>query len=501
MCIKTNTPEIDTNNQATQQRLVRKRRFLVALLSAFSMYYQLGGMTSYFTATTGFNELLIHGGGFALVITGLMLAPPLAKRLGILDSLGKFRLFFTVASAIGILAYTGLTVIIACAQNPSEPLCAGLAYLALLAPAAVTSCSLHRAVKVISVKQSAVFSGLLITSWLAVFLLHMLFMGVFNYFIVLYVSEPIVYAAPLIIAIVLLYTDKNDFAYTAQRSAAYFSDALFTKFLIAAALLLLLDMFQDGSYYGGGTWSNIFSMWMQLATFILPLGSGCLIAFLLQRNKWFPVAMTIALLICFEQGLVLFFNDNNQLAVAYAISSSLISSGPLILSLFIPMVFCTQRRSSVTAITGMLSLWLLGTVINTFLTSIPGVPFTLSSLVSPPAVFVISLAATAYLFYLYSENNRVYIATLMAEFKTRDIDQINTAVSQADRFEHLGLAPREKEVCALLLKSLTVRQISGELGLAFSTVNGYYRSLYRKLGINSKAELFMRFGAEQEPEL
>ena len=58
------------------------------------------------------------------------------------------------------------------------------------------------------------------------------------------------------------------------------------------------------------------------------------------------------------------------------------------------------------------------------------------------------------------------------------------------------LAPREKEVCALLLKSLSVKQIAGELGLAFSTVNGYYRSLYRKLEINSKAELFMRFGAE-----
>jgi DNA-binding CsgD family transcriptional regulator len=77
-----------------------------------------------------------------------------------------------------------------------------------------------------------------------------------------------------------------------------------------------------------------------------------------------------------------------------------------------------------------------------------------------------------------------------------EIARIKEAVSAADKLENLGLTPREKEVCALLLKSLSIKQISGELGLAFATVNGYYRSLYRKLGINSKGELFMRFGAE-----
>ena len=67
-------------------------------------------------------------------------------------------------------------------------------------------------------------------------------------------------------------------------------------------------------------------------------------------------------------------------------------------------------------------------------------------------------------------------------------------VDSIDELEGLGLTPREKEVCTWLLRGLTVRQVSGELGLAFATVNGYYRSLYRKLGINSKAELFLRFG-------
>ena len=113
---------------------------------------------------------------------------------------------------------------------------------------------------------------------------------------------------------------------------------------------------------------------------------------------------------------------------------------------------------------------------------------------------MLSLAAIAFLFYLFSENNRVYVATLIADFKSRDIAHVNETVSRADQLGRLSLTPREKEVCSLLLKSLTLRQISGELGLAFDTVNGYYRGLYRKLGINSKAELFMRFGAESAAE-
>jgi len=62
--------------------------------------------------------------------------------------------------------------------------------------------------------------------------------------------------------------------------------------------------------------------------------------------------------------------------------------------------------------------------------------------------------------------------------------------------EGLGFTPREKEVCALLLKSFSIKQIAIELGLAFDTVNGYYRSIYRKLNISSKGELFMYFYAE-----
>lgn len=65
-----------------------------------------------------------------------------------------------------------------------------------------------------------------------------------------------------------------------------------------------------------------------------------------------------------------------------------------------------------------------------------------------------------------------------------------------DRFYLIGrhdLSKRETEVCKLLLQGYTLRQISGILSIAYPTVNTYCTSVYRKLGINSRAELLLMF--------
>ncbi len=59
--------------------------------------------------------------------------------------------------------------------------------------------------------------------------------------------------------------------------------------------------------------------------------------------------------------------------------------------------------------------------------------------------------------------------------------------------EGYDFSPREKEVCALLLQGYTLRQISGILKLGYPTVNTYYTSIYRKLNINSRSELYQLF--------
>ncbi|MCL2339573.1 MAG: LuxR C-terminal-related transcriptional regulator [Actinomycetia bacterium] len=71
-------------------------------------------------------------------------------------------------------------------------------------------------------------------------------------------------------------------------------------------------------------------------------------------------------------------------------------------------------------------------------------------------------------------------------------------VEQVDRFSDLGLSPREREVASYLLRGLSVRQISSVIGVRESTTKGYCKTLYRKLNINSRAELFVRFGVIAE---
>lgn len=55
------------------------------------------------------------------------------------------------------------------------------------------------------------------------------------------------------------------------------------------------------------------------------------------------------------------------------------------------------------------------------------------------------------------------------------------------------LTIKEKAVFNLLLAGLTLRQISGELGMKYDTVNFHYKNIYKKLEVNSKIELYMRY--------
>lgn len=56
-----------------------------------------------------------------------------------------------------------------------------------------------------------------------------------------------------------------------------------------------------------------------------------------------------------------------------------------------------------------------------------------------------------------------------------------------------NLTPREKQVVLLLLQGMTLKQVAPELGLTVSTVSTYTKTIYKKLGINSRAELFLMF--------
>ena len=56
------------------------------------------------------------------------------------------------------------------------------------------------------------------------------------------------------------------------------------------------------------------------------------------------------------------------------------------------------------------------------------------------------------------------------------------------------LTPKETKVFELLLMGLTLRQIAGELKMKYDAVNFHYKNIYKKLEVNSKIELILRYG-------
>ncbi len=74
-------------------------------------------------------------------------------------------------------------------------------------------------------------------------------------------------------------------------------------------------------------------------------------------------------------------------------------------------------------------------------------------------------------------------------------------VAPCDRL--LGLTRREREVFALLLQGRKQREIAESLSVRPTTVSFHIQSLYRKLGIHDRAQLFIQYaqpGKKQREE-
>jgi DNA-binding CsgD family transcriptional regulator len=120
-----------------------------------------------------------------------------------------------------------------------------------------------------------------------------------------------------------------------------------------------------------------------------------------------------------------------------------------------------------------------------------------------PVVTLILVLAAFIAFTLASPYSFKYLFSTgwMEDYRRKDMTQYWEKVEDADRFAKYGLTRREKEVAVLLLSANTVRMISGELKIAESTVKMHTSNLYRKLNINSRAELFRLFGVSEPVEV
>ncbi|MDD4113132.1 MAG: helix-turn-helix transcriptional regulator [Herbinix sp.] len=123
-----------------------------------------------------------------------------------------------------------------------------------------------------------------------------------------------------------------------------------------------------------------------------------------------------------------------------------------------------------------------GVVIGRVISSIDTVQFSIIASIVTTAFLLIFLILSPSLVKAQQYNDWV-----------KDAGRSEIDNRQKDLFAGYRLSRREIEVCKLLLEGYTLRQISGVLSIAYSTVNTYCTAVYRKLTINSRAELIILF--------
>jgi two-component system uhpT operon response regulator UhpA len=69
---------------------------------------------------------------------------------------------------------------------------------------------------------------------------------------------------------------------------------------------------------------------------------------------------------------------------------------------------------------------------------------------------------------------------------------------EADITEGLGLTPREKQIFSFMLTDMSIKQIMIELEISKGTLNFHTANLYRKLEIQSRTELLVKYGVHIE---
>ena len=63
----------------------------------------------------------------------------------------------------------------------------------------------------------------------------------------------------------------------------------------------------------------------------------------------------------------------------------------------------------------------------------------------------------------------------------------------------ITLTPREKEVFHMLLKGMKAKEIAAEFSVTIWGANYFIKQIYRKLNVNSKTELVLRYYDFRQP--
>ena len=451
--------------------------FWITLLSLVNMYYTLSATPQYFLPAleVDYSTEIIYAIGFVLATACMITAPLIFRRLGVFDAPGGFRAVFRVLSGAG----AALMVIFAVICDYFLPVSIWplliMQFVMTCIPAVIAGLSLHRAIKIIDVKQAAALCGLTHIFISLIASAHMGLIFLTESWTVMATSFVVIHVVLLLTPIILLSRNKDDFEYVAPVTSAYFPDSMFRKFIALAIVMATMDAFYDSSYYSGGGYSGYSSIF-SIVIFILPAIFAVFIIITLRRGKWLPIMLACSLLVCFQQGLILFLGDNDALAVAYQLFDALSDPGNVIFLVFIPLIFCLQKRKNATAVIAMYSIWFLEAALTYFLQGIFG--DAVSFIVAPAVAFTLSIAAIAFLFYLYSEHNRAYVKALIEDLKSQVGDgalPTNSAMADA------GFSQEEIKVAMLLIEGNTRSDILRKLHMTAAEAGQHENSIRKKI--------------------
>jgi len=158
--------------------------------------------------------------------------------------------------------------------------------------------------------------------------------------------------------------------------------------------------------------------------------------------------------------------------------------------------FCDFRMHKRLVLLSVAIVGLLYLGVDLLHPTMPGVPATVAAVLFA-AFLLLSPAFSQYLFFAdWSKELRAACMTTTLP----DSPPESVLNRQVETLDQTCLSPREKQVALLLLQGMTLRQVAPELGLTASTVATYSKTIYKKLGINSRAELFLLFGGQRVPQ-
>jgi DNA-binding CsgD family transcriptional regulator len=92
---------------------------------------------------------------------------------------------------------------------------------------------------------------------------------------------------------------------------------------------------------------------------------------------------------------------------------------------------------------------------------------------------------------------RLFEADWTDGFHLADMPEYREALAEATEIDERGalnLTPREREIFTLLLTDMTPKYILAELKISRGTLNTHTNNLYRKLGIQSRTEMLVKYG-------